>query len=72
MKLDNPEQALRHFQEEARQHPWNADAWFNLGLFEELRGNHTQAREHYERAIAENRAFAPAYEKLGLAPPRRN
>ena len=71
MKLDQPELALRHFQEETQRHPWNADAWFNLGLFEELRGNRTQAREHYERAIAENRAFVPAYEKLGLAPPRR-
>jgi hypothetical protein len=71
MKLNEPDLALSHFQQETRHHPWNADAWFNLGLFEELRGNRAQAREHYERAIAENRAFAPAYEKLGLAPPRR-
>jgi tetratricopeptide (TPR) repeat protein len=72
MKLERPDLALQHFQEEARRHPWNADAWFNLGLFEELRGNQEVARAHYERAIAENRAFVPAYEKLGIAPPRRN
>jgi tetratricopeptide (TPR) repeat protein len=72
MKMNEPELALRHFQEEARRHPWNADAWFNLGLFEEMRGNHADAKRHYERAIQENRAFLPAYEKLGLTPPRRN
>jgi len=71
MKLDQPDLALEQFQAETREHPWNADAWFNLGLFEELRGNQAAARAHYERAIDENRAFAPAYEKLGLAPPRR-
>jgi protein O-mannosyl-transferase len=72
MKMDEPAPALRHFQEETRRHPWNAEAWFNLGLFDELRGNHAAARRHYERAIHENRAFLPAYEKLGLPPPRRN
>ena len=70
MKLEQPDLALPHFRQETREHPWNADAWFNLGLFEEMRGNRDAAREHYERAIAENRAFAPAYEKLGLTPPR--
>ena len=71
MKLDQPDLAFEQFRAETRQHPWNADAWFNLGLFEEMRGNEAAAREHYERAISENRAFAPAYEKLGLAPPER-
>lgn len=73
MKLDQPDLALPHFQQETQQHPWNADAWFNLGLFEEMRGNRDAARQHYERAIAANHAYAPAYEKLGLSPPpRRN
>jgi tetratricopeptide (TPR) repeat protein len=71
MKLDEPALALPHFQEETRRHPWNADAWFNLGLFEEMSGNPTEARRFYERAIAANRAFLPAYEKLGIAPPAR-
>jgi tetratricopeptide (TPR) repeat protein len=71
MKLDRPDLALPHFQAEARQHPWNADAWFNLGLLEELRGNTGEARTFYERAIAENPAFVPAYEKLGATPPQR-
>ena len=71
MKLEEPELALTHFREEARRHPWNADAWYNLGLFEEIRGDSAAARRYYERAIAENRAFLPAYEKLGLTP-RRN
>ena len=69
MKLNQPELALKHFEDEVARHPWNADAWFNLGLFEEMRGNDAGARRHYERAIAENRAFRPAYEKLGLRPP---
>jgi hypothetical protein len=70
MKLNEPDLAFEQFQAETRQHPRNADAWFNLGLFEELRGNEPAAREHYERAINENPAFTPAYEKLGLPPPR--
>lgn len=69
MKMDRPDQALTQFREEARRHPWNADAWYNLGLFEEMRGNETTARRHYERAIAENRAYLPAYEKLGIPMP---
>jgi tetratricopeptide (TPR) repeat protein len=71
MKLDEPDLALRHFEEETRRHPWNADAWFNLGLFEEIRGNEAAARRHYERAIEENPAFLPAYEKLGREIRRR-
>jgi tetratricopeptide (TPR) repeat protein len=71
MKLGEPALAFEQFEAETRQHPWNADAWFNLGLFEELRGNQPAARKHYERAISENRAFAPAYDKLGLPPPQR-
>jgi tetratricopeptide (TPR) repeat protein len=69
MKLDQPSLALPHFEEETRRHPWNADAWFNLGLFEEIRGDEAAARRHYARAIQENPAFLPAYEKLGLEPP---
>jgi len=71
MKLDRPDEALAHFREEARRHPWNADAWFNLGLFEELRGNDADARRYYERAIEANSALTPAYEKLGRRPPSR-
>jgi tetratricopeptide (TPR) repeat protein len=68
MKLEEPDLAYTHFQEETKRHPWNADAWFNLGLFEELRGNEAAARSHYERAIVANPAYRPAYEKLGRAP----
>jgi hypothetical protein len=41
-------------------------------LFEEMSGNPTGARRFYERAIAANRAFLPAYDKLGIAPPARS
>lgn len=71
MKLNEPELAAQHFREEARRHPSNADAWFNLGLSAELRGDAAEARGHYERAIVENRFYLPAYEKLGRTPPDR-
>jgi len=69
MKLDEPDLALTHFREETRRHPWNADAWFNLGLFEETRGDAAAARRNYQRAIEANPAYVPAYEKLGLTSP---
>jgi tetratricopeptide (TPR) repeat protein len=69
MQLEQPELAVRHFQEETARHPWNADAWFNLGLWAEMRGDASAARGYYERAIRENPAYRPAYEKLGRMPP---
>jgi tetratricopeptide (TPR) repeat protein len=72
MKLERADLALMHFREETKRHPWNADAWFNLGLFAEMQGDVSEARRYYQRAIAENRAFRPAYEKLGIAPPGPN
>ena len=70
MQLEQPELAVTHFREETRLHPWNADAWFNLGVWAEMHGDAAAARTHYERAIKENPAYRPAYEKLGLPPPQ--
>jgi protein O-mannosyl-transferase len=74
MALGEPELAAAHFKEETARHPWNADAWFNLALWNETRGDRREARRLYERAIAENPSYVPAYDKLGLAAPigRRN
>jgi protein O-mannosyl-transferase len=69
MALDEPELAAAHFKEETARHPWNADAWFNLALWNELHGNPCEAPRLYERAIAENPSYAPAYEKLGRPGP---
>ena len=71
MQLEEPELAVTHFREETRLHPWNADAWFNLGVWAEMHGDAAAARAHYERAIKENPAYVPAYERLGLPPPAR-
>ena len=68
MQLGETELALRHFREEATRHPWNADAWFNLGLWTEMQGDTAGARAYYERAIRENPAYRPAYDKLGRDP----
>ena len=69
MALNEPELAAAHFKEEAARHPWNADAWFNLGLWNEMRGDLREARRLYQRAVVENPSYAPAYEKLGRPPP---
>ena len=65
MSLDEPELAFKHFGEETRRHPWNAEAWFNLGLWHELHNDRVAARKNYERAIAANPRYLPAHEKLG-------
>ncbi len=69
MTLNEPELAVVHFKEETARHPWNADAWFNLGLWTEMRGDAAAARRYYERAVVANPAYAPAYQKLGRTPP---
>jgi protein O-mannosyl-transferase len=68
MRLQDPARAVEHFREETRRHPQNADAWFNLGLWAEMQGDAAQARRYYQQAIAVNRAYLPAYEKLGIKP----
>ena len=65
MALDEADLAVTHFREETVRLPWNADAWFNLGLWTEMHGRPGAARQYYERAIAVNPAYTPAYEKLG-------
>ena len=69
MALNEPDLAAAHFKEETMRHPWNADAWFNLGLWNEMRGDRREARRFYERALRENPRYVPAYEKLGLPSP---
>jgi tetratricopeptide (TPR) repeat protein len=50
MKLGERERAIAQFEEEARRHPWNGDAWFNLGVAAEQKGELAEARRYYARA----------------------
>ena len=64
VKLGEPELARDHFRIETERHPANPDAWFNLGVWSEEHGNAAEARRYYLRAVAADRHFAPAQEKL--------
>jgi hypothetical protein len=64
MKLGETELAREHFRSETERHPANPDGWFNLGLWSEEHGHADEARRYYLRAIAADRHFAPAQEKL--------
>jgi Tfp pilus assembly protein PilF len=64
MQLGQPDAARRQFVLETQRHPDNADAWFNLGLWAELRGQNEMAADYWRRAVAVNRYYLAAYEKL--------
>jgi tetratricopeptide (TPR) repeat protein len=56
--------ARRHFERELEVNPTNAEAHFNIGLFEKIAGRPADGVPHWETALSHNPFFVPAYEEL--------
>jgi tetratricopeptide (TPR) repeat protein len=61
-KLDEAEELLRS----SSQHLDSAVVWTELGLTQRLRGEFRDAMASYEKAIAADPGYAPAYRNLGV------
>ena len=62
-RLDQSEAALKTA---VQRNDANAVAWTELGATQRLRGEFPTAAESYEKAIADDPNFAPAYRNLGV------
>lgn len=58
------DEARFYFEREVSLYPQNAEALYNLGLLEKIAGRSDDAIALWERAIAANHAYVPAYEQL--------
>jgi tetratricopeptide (TPR) repeat protein len=65
--LDQPEQAIRHYEKALVLQPDLAEAHNNVGYELQRLGHHEKAAEHYHKALAIIPAYAPARNNLGKA-----
>ena len=63
--LRDVDAAIGHYLELTRINPDDAGAWLDLGRAQETAGLTVDARAWYQRAIANDRQYTPAYVRLG-------